>query len=187
MKTKLFSALAVSMLLIACEPEILDDTTFDPAPVDTTYSGFNLSINSNASFSSRGYGFVEPDSNGYFWGLATGNSLQYDPVDKVIYSTSATDTVLLVSWSSQSPVAGVYSPDSTHLAMYSDPSGAKYYDASQLSINIVSVTTDSIFGTYQGNLNEVIPIFDTVNMTFTVVPTGVVDVVSASFGVERAQ
>lgn len=189
MKTKLFSALAVSMLLIACEPEILDDTTFDPAPVDTTYGGYNMTLKSNgvtSMYSSRGYGFIDTVPGMTVWGIATGDSLQYDPVDQSLYTTSANDTLLFLQWTTAAPVAGSYQLTSQDYGFYLDFTTMKFYDLSQIVMNVTQVTADSIYGNYQGNLIEVIEQYDSTSQSWITVPTGNIDIVSATYAIERA-
>lgn len=189
-----FALLGLSAFVMSCEPIDVDDTNFNPDPNDTTYTaGFSVSMKTASgitSFNSRGVGFMCADTMGTFWGLATGDSVQYDPMMQAIYSTSATDTVLGLMFQSVTSGVGVYTPVATPfgpsaLCFMETPSSFTEYDASLLTVNITKVTTDSIYGMYFGPLQEMTWVIDS---TGNFVPnyTGTVDTVTASFGVLRA-
>lgn len=177
------------MLLIACEPDVLDDTSFDPDPVDTTFGGYSITMKSNgvtSTYNSRGYGFIDTVPGLTVWGIASGDSLQFDPATQSLYTTSMNDTLLFLQWTTPSPVPGSYALTSQDLGFYLDFTTTKFYDLSQLVMNVTSITADSIFGNYQGNLIEVYEQYDSTSQSWVMVPTGNIDVVSATYGIERA-
>lgn len=190
MKTSVFALFGLSLILMSCEPDVIDDTSFDPNPIDTTSSsGYSMTLKSNgvtSTYNSRGYGFIDTGAGMAVWGIATGDSLQYDPVNGELYSTSANDTLFIMQWTTVSPIPGTYNLTSQDYGFYLDMTTMKFYDLSQVVMNVASVTNDSIYGSYQGNLIEVVEQYDSTAQAWVTVPTGNIDVVSATYAIERA-
>ena len=193
--TKILSLVAFAAAIVSCEPTEIDDTDFHPNDNDTTTTfGFKMSMKTNGTtttYNSQGVGVSCTDSVfGTFWGLATGDSLYYDPTTGHIQTSNPNDTMLVVIWESQNSGTGTYVPSSLNsmfpgYCVMQTPTSFVEYDASQLQINITKLTTDSIYGNYNGALNEIIWQMDSAG-NHVPVPTGQVDTVNATFGVLRA-
>ncbi len=190
------AAVGLAVALISCEKEEADSNVFVPNTPDTTVvSGTNMSfkINGAASFSylSKGFGALCPtvgQPGSFTWMLATGNNLQYDPATQE-FLPDMNDTTFAVAWLANYSTVGTYTipnPLSEAECFMIAPTFIRFYDPSQIQIDVTGITTDSIFGTYHGALPELIDLqIDTV--TGNLVPTysGVVDSVATTFRVQR--
>ncbi|MDB2473639.1 hypothetical protein N9W70_04225 [Schleiferiaceae bacterium] len=185
--TKIIGIVALVTVIISCEPTEIDITEFVPNDTDTISTGFEVSLSINGmttTFNSHGMGVSCSDSNMTFWGLASGNSVYYDPLVSNFQTTDPNDTMLVVIWNSTNSGTGTYVPlglnsMNPEFSVLQTPNSSVTYDASQLQIQITKVTTDSIYGSYNGSLNKVI--FQN-GIPF---PTGQVDMVNATFAVMR--
>lgn len=185
--TKIIGIVALVTVIISCEPTAFDITEFVPNDTDTISTGFEVSLSINGmttTFNSHGMGVSCSDSNMTFWGLASGNSVYYDPLVSNFQTTDPNDTMLVVIWSSTNSGTGTYVPlglnsMNPEFSVLQTPNSSVTYDASQLQIQITKVTPDSIYGSYNGSLNKVI--FQN-GIPF---PTGQVDMVNATFAVMR--
>lgn len=189
--SKLLPILAFGALLISCEPEEVFQQNFTSAPKDTTFvSGSNTTFRINGATQiqqSAGFGFFCSDTSGNTWALATGNGVTWNPATRSL-AAGANDTMLALIWNSPSGTIGSYTFASWEDAFcIIDIPGVLFrqYDPSGLTVNIVRVTTDSIFGDYSGALREFSGF--TLDPSGNLVPTytGVVDSVSTVFGVKR--
>lgn len=193
-KNIVFGMLALGAIFMSCEPQEVFDQQFTQAPKDTVYtsgSRANFRLNGvNAVQQSAGFGLSCFDSttNGSFWALATGNNVNFDPTTRTL-TAGANDTMFALIWNSASAGVGTYTFSQPFDAVcFIDAPGQffRQYDARQLTVTVVNVTPDSIFGSYSGALREF--------QGFTVDPqgniifnyTGLVDSVNAVFGVQRA-
>ena len=185
--TKIIGIVALVTVIISCEPTEIDITEFVPNDTDTISTGFEVSLSINGmttTFNSHGMGVSCSDSNMTFWGLASGNSVYYDPLVSNFQTTDPNDTMLVVIWNSTNSGTGTYVPlglnsMNPEFSVLQTPNSSVKYDASQLQIQITKVTPDSIYGSYNGSLNKVI--FQN-GIPF---PTGQVDMVNATFAVMR--
>ena len=185
--TKIIGIVALVTVIISCEPTEIDITEFVPNDTDTISAGFEVSLSINGmttTFNSHGMGVSCSDSNMTFWGLASGNSVYYDPLVSNFQTTDPNDTMLVVIWNSTNSGTGTYVPlglnsMNPEFSVLQTPNSSVTYDASQLQIQITKVTPDSIYGSYNGSLNKVI--FQN-GIPF---PTGQVDMVNATFAVMR--
>lgn len=185
--TKIIGIVALVTVIISCEPTEIDITEFVPNDTDTISTGFEVSLTINGmttTFNSHGMGVSCSDSNMTFWGLASGNSVYYDPLVSNFQTTDPNDTMLVVIWNSTNSGTGTYVPlglnsMNPEFSVLQTPNSSVTYDASQLQIQITKVTPDSIYGSYNGSLNKVI--FQN-GIPF---PTGQVDMVNATFAVMR--
>ena len=185
--TKMIGIVALVTVIISCEPTEIDITEFVPNDTDTISTGFEVSLSINGmttTFNSHGMGVSCSDSNMTFWGLASGNSVYYDPLVSNFQTTDPNDTMLVVIWNSTNSGTGTYVPlglnsMNPEFSVLQTPNSSVKYDASQLQIQITKVTPDSIYGSYNGSLNKVI--FQN-GIPF---PTGQVDTVNATFAVMR--
>ena len=185
--TKIIGIVALVTVIISCEPTEIDITEFVPNDTDTISAGFEVSLSINGmttTFNSHGMGVSCSDSNMTFWGLASGNSVYYDPLANNFQTTDPNDTMLVVIWNSTNSGTGTYVPlglnsMNPEFSVLQTPNSSVTYDASQLQIQITKVTPDSIYGSYNGSLNKVI--FQN-GIPF---PTGQVDMVNATFAVMR--
>lgn len=185
---------AFAAAMVSCEPTELDDTVFHPDDSDTTTTvGFKMSMKTNGTtttYNSQGVGVSCTDSAfGTIWGLATGDSVYYDPIAGHIQTANPNDTMLVVIWESQNSGTGTFVPSGLNsmfpgFCIMQTPTSLVEYDASQLQINITKLTTDSIYGNYNGALQRVIWQVDA-SGNHVPVPTGQVDSVNATFGVLR--
>jgi len=189
MKTKyLLTSLGLAFLTIACEPTEIDVTTFDPNSGDTTQTGgisFKMSSNGQTwSYNSTGLGISceLPGSGFSIWGIATGDSVYYNPANDSLIA-GKNDTVFYLAWVATIDTAGTYSLSHPSIiaidCRYETTNFLQEYDGSQLMVNISKVTTDSIFGTYSGPIEEVI----WQNLNY--INTGVFDTVNAAFAISR--
>jgi len=185
--TKIIGIVALVTVIISCEPTEIDITEFVPNDTDTISTGFEVSLSINGmttTFNSHGMGVSCSDSNMTFWGLASGNSVYYDPLVSNFQTTDPNDTMLVVIWNSTNSGTGTYVPlglnsMNPEFSVLQTPNSSVTYDASQLQIQITKVTPDSIYGSYNGSLNKVI--FQN-GIPF---PTGQIDMVNATFAVMR--
>lgn len=185
--TKIIGIVALVTVIISCEPTEIDITEFVPNDTDTISTGFEVSLSINGmttTFNSHGMGVSCSDSNMTFWGLASGNSVYYDPLVSNFQTTDPNDTMLVVIWNSTNSGTGTYVPlglnsMNPEFSVLQTLNSSVTYDASQLQIQITKVTPDSIYGSYNGSLNKVI--FQN-GIPF---PTGQVDMVNATFAVMR--
>jgi hypothetical protein len=191
MKTKYFLAsLTIDLVVVGCEPTEIDQTDFDPNSGDTTQTGgISFKMNSNGqswTYNSTGLG-IFCDSVGIglpfsIWGVATGDSVYYNPANDSLI-TGQNDTVFYLAWLSTIDTVGTYSLSNPAVfaidCRFETSNYSQEYDASQLMVDISKVTTDSIYGTYSGPIEEVI----LQNMNY--INTGVFDTVNASFVVYR--
>ena len=185
--TKILGIVAFVTVLISCEPTEIDITEFVPNDTDTISTGFEVSLSINGmttTFNSHGMGVSCSDSNMTFWGLASGNSVYYDPLVSNFQTTDPNDTMLVVIWNSTNSGTGTYVPlglnsMNPEFSVLQTPNSSVTYDASQLQIQITKVTPDSIYGSYNGSLNKVI------FQNGIPLPTGQVDTVNATFAVMR--
>ncbi|MBA4302597.1 MAG: hypothetical protein C0424_00060 [Sphingobacteriaceae bacterium] len=189
--SKLLAILAFGALLISCEPEEVFQQNFTPNTRDTVFmSGSNATFRINGASQvqqSAGFGFSCTDTVGTTWALATGNGVNWDPITRSL-SAGANDTMLALIWNSPAAAIGTYTFASWVDAFcIIDIPGVLFrqYDPSGLTVNIVRITTDSIFGDYSGALREFSGF--TLDPSGNLVPTytGVVDSVSTVFGVKR--
>lgn len=189
--SKVLAFLAFGALFMSCEPEEVFQQNFTPAPKDTTFvSGSNATFRINGASQvqqSAGFGFSCTDTAGSTWALATGNGVNWDPITRSL-SGGANDTMLALIWNSPTPAIGAYTFANWDDAFcIIDIPGVLFrqYDPSGLTVNIVRITTDSIFGDYSGALREFSGF--TLDPSGNLVPTytGVVDSVSTVFGVKR--
>jgi len=185
--TKILGIVALVTVLISCEPTEIDITEFVPNDADTISARFEVSMSINGmttTFNSHGMGVSCSDSNMTFWGLATGNSVYYNPLASNFQTTDPNDTMLVVIWNSTNSGTGTYVPlglnsMNPEFSVLQTPNSSVTYDASQLQIQITKVTPDSIYGSYNGSLNKVI------FQNGIPLPTGQVDTVNATFAVMR--
>ena len=192
MKTsKILAFLAIGALFTSCEPEEVFQQNFTPNTRDTVFvSGSNATFRINGASQvqqSAGFGFSCTDTVGTTWALATGNGVNWDPITRSL-SAGANDTMLALIWNSPTAAIGSYTFASWDDAFcIIDIPGVLFrqYDPSGLTVNIVRITTDSIFGNYSGTLREFSGF--TVDPSGNLVPTytGVVDSVGTVFGVKR--
>lgn len=192
MKTsKILAFLAIGALFTSCEPEEVFQQNFTPNTRDTVFvSGSNATFRINGASQvqqSAGFGFSCTDTVGTTWALATGNGVNWDPITRSL-SAGANDTMLALIWNSPTAAIGTYTFASWIDAFcIIDIPGVLFrqYDPSGLTVNIVRITTDSIFGDYSGALREFSGF--TVDPSGNLVPTytGVVDSVGTVFGVKR--
>jgi hypothetical protein len=192
MKTsKILAFLAIGALFTSCEPEEVFQQNFTPNNRDTVFvSGSNATFRINGASQvqqSAGFGFSCTDTVGTTWALATGNGVNWDPITRSL-SAGANDTMLALIWNSPTAAIGSYTFASWDDAFcIIDIPGVLFrqYDPSGLTVNIVRITTDSIFGNYSGTLREFSGF--TVDPSGNLVPTytGVVDSVGTVFGVKR--
>lgn len=192
MKTsKILAFLAIGALFTSCEPEEVFQQNFTPNTRDTVFvSGSNATFRINGASQvqqSAGFGFSCTDTVGTTWALATGNGVNWDPITRSL-SAGANDTMLALIWNSPTAAIGSYTFASWDDAFcIIDIPGVLFrqYDPSGLTVNIVRITTDSIFGNYSGTLREFSGF--TVDPFGNLVPayTGVVDSVGTVFGVKR--
>ncbi len=192
----ILAAVSLAVALISCEKVPLKSEVFVPNVPDTTQvSGakMSFSINGAASFSyfSKGFGSLCPNTvmpGTFVWILATGNNLQYDPVTQD-FDLDINDTTFALAWIANVSSPGIYSvpnPLTEADCFMVTPSFIRFYDPSQITVNIASVTTDSIFGTYSGSLPELIDVqFDPTTGAPIPFYSGVVDSVATTFKVQR--
>jgi hypothetical protein len=189
--SKLLPILAFGALIISCEPEEVFQQNFTSAPKDTTFvSGSNATFRINGATQiqqSAGFGFFCSDTSGNTWALATGNGVTWDPATRTL-TAGANDTMLGLVWESSSSALGTFTFSSWQDAVcFIDIPGVLFrqYDPAGLTVNIVRITPDSIFGDYSGGLREFSGF--QLDSSGNVVPTytGVVDSVSTVFGVKR--
>ncbi len=183
--------LSMIVSFCSCEPEEVFQQNFTPAPKDTTFiSGSNTTFRINGATQiqqSAGFGFSCSDTSGITWALATGNGVTWDPATRVL-AAGANDTMFGLVWESTASILSTYTFSSWNAAIcFIDIPGVLFrqYDPSGLTVNIVRITTDSIFGDYSGALREFSGF--TLDPFGNLVPTytGVVDSVSTVFGVKR--
>lgn len=187
MKTKyLLASLTIAMVVVSCEPTEIDQTDFDPNTGDTTQTGgISFKMNSNGqswTYNSTGLGiFCEPPGLGLsICGIATGDSVYYNPANDSLIA-GQNDTVFYLAWLSTIDTVGTYSLSNPAIfaidCRLETTNYLQEYDGSQLMVDINKVTTDSIYGTYSGPIEEVIwqnanfintGVFDTVNAAFVV-------------------
>ena len=188
---KLLPLLAFGALLMSCEPEEVFQQTFTPSPADTVFiSGSNTTFRINGASQvqqSAGFGFSCTDTSGNTWALATGNAVTWDATTRSL-SAGPNDTMLALIWGSPTAAIGAYTFANWDDAFcFIDIPGVMFrqYDATGLTVNIIRITTDSIFGDYSGALREFSGF--TIDPSGNLVPTytGVVDSVSTVFGVKR--
>lgn len=189
--SKVLAFLAFGALFISCEPEEVFQQNFTPNTRDTVFvSGSNATFRINGASQvqqSAGFGFSCTDTSGSSWALATGNGVTWDPITRSL-SAGANDTMLALVWESPTAAIGTYTFTNWYDAFcIIDIPGVLFrqYDPSGLTVNIVRITTDSIFGDYSGALREFSGF--TLDPSGNLVPTytGVVDSVSTVFGVKR--
>ena len=162
--TKIIGIVALVTVIISCEPTEIDITEFVPNDTDTISTGFEVSLSINGmttTFNSHGMGVSCSDSNMTFWGLATGNSVYYNPLASNFQTTDPNDTMLVVIWNSTNSGTGTYVPlglnsMNPEFSVLQTPNSSVTYDASQLQIQITKVTPDSIYGSYNGSLTEIV-------------------------------
>lgn len=193
--TRILNVLAITGVLIGCEPLEIDNTGFNPNGADTTSSlGFKMSMKTNGvitMYNSQGVGVSCTDpALGTIWGLATGDSVYYDPTTGNIQTLNPNDTMLVVMWLASNNGIGTYVPAGLNspfpgFCAMQTASGFVEYDPSQLQINITKLTIDSIYGNYGGPLSRIIWQPDSTG-TFVPVPTGQVDSVNATFEILRS-
>jgi hypothetical protein len=192
MKTsKILALLAIGALFTSCEPEEVFQQNFTPNTRDTVFvSGSNATFRINGTSQvqqSAGFGFSCTDTMGNTWALATGNNVNWDPITRSL-SAGTNDTMLALIWESPTAAIGTYTFANWDDAFcLIDIPGVLFrqYDASGITVNIVRITTDSIFGDYAGALREFSGF--TLDPFGNLVPTytGIVDSVSTVFGVKR--
>lgn len=191
----LLTLAAATALLFSCEPIEIDDTHFDDNGNDTTYTpGFKMSMKTNGTiinYNSQGVGVSCTDTTfgNTFWGLATGNSVVYDPLTGTVYTASPNDTMMVLLWVSQTSGVGSFTTGGMNSMMpgscfMQTPTSFTEYDPTQLQINITKLTADSIYGNYSGALNEIIWVVDSTGNHIPM-PTGQIDTVAATFSVLR--
>lgn len=189
---KVVGMLAVAAAFMSCENENLQpNPTPTPNannPVRTSGSTATFRINGASQIQqSAGFGFSCTDTSGSYWALATGNGVTWDATTRSL-SAGANDTMLALVWESPVAAIGTYTFANWDDAFcFIDIPGVMFrqYDPTGLTVNIVQITTDSIFGNYSGALREFMGF--TVDPSGNLVPTytGVVDSVSTVFGVKR--
>ena len=190
-KNIVFGMLALGAFLMSCEPQEVFDQQFTQAPKDTVYtsgSRANFRLNGvSAVQQSAGFGLACFDTLGSFWALATGNTVGFDPATRSL-TVGANDTMFALFWDASTTAVGTYTftqPLEAFCFIQSPGRFARQYDPRQITVNIVNITPDSIFGNYSGALRE----FDGIitdslgNVSFSY--TGLVDSVNAVFGVKR--
>jgi hypothetical protein len=179
------SAIALTTFT-SCEPS---EIITNPDPTDSVYTkGTNLSFKTGGlttSYSSRGAGAQCLDTSTFLtqWAIATGDNLTYNSADGY-WEGGPNDTVVIVAWQSINGGNGTYNFTSPFDGMcyVSTPYWFRTYDPSLLTVNITNTTADSIFGNYYGSLLEIEFQVDSTGIP-SFVYTGVVDSVSATFGV----
>lgn len=190
---KLLSLIALTSLVFSCEPIEIDDNQFDPNDGDTTtVAGMSITMTTaNKTFvqNSIGVGFSCADSAGtIWWGLATGDSVFYDPMANAMGS-GMQDSTLLLMWYSSSSGPGTYTMTNSigfpARCSFITPTSYTDYDASGVTVNITKLTNDSIVGNYGGQLLEIILQLDSLG-NLVPIYTGQIDTVQASFSVFRA-
>ena len=190
---KVVGMLAVAAAFMSCENEktLQPNPTPNPNPnnpVLTSGSTATFRINGASQIQqSAGFGLSCTDTAGSYWAIATGNGVTWDPATRAL-SAGANDTMLALVWGSPAAAIGTYNFANWDEAFcFIDIPGVMFrqYDATGLTVNIVRMTTDSIFGNYSGALREFSGF--TVDPSGNLVPTytGVVDSVSTVFGVKR--
>lgn len=190
--SKILAFLAIGALFTSCEPEEVFQQNFTPNTRDTVYaSGANTTFRINGASQvqqSAGFGLSCSDTAISFWALATGNDVSWNPTTRTL-TAGPNDTMLALIWNSPSPVVGTYTFANWEEAFcFIEIPGNLFrqYDATGLTVNIVRITPDSIFGNYNGSLREYAGF--QLDPSGNLVPTytGVVDSVSTVFGVKRA-
>ena len=165
MYTKILSLVAFTAAMVSCEPTEIDDKDFHPNDNDTTTTlGFKMSMKTNGTtttYNSQGVGVSCTDSAfDAFWGLATGDSVYYDPTTGHIQTSNPNDTMLVVIWESQNSGTGTYVPSGLNsmfpgFCVMQTPTSFVEYDASQLQINITKLTTDQVQGQAEAAAQQV--------------------------------
>lgn len=187
----LFLSASVMALLASCEPVeiIIDD--YDRNPLDTTFSsGSTLVFKSNGTTSvyqsiGMGSSCYDTATSLTSWALFTGNNITFDPAAQA-WGSGPNDTVFALIWQSVNGGVGSYTiPGPTNAQCFMQtPTSFRWYDASLLNVSVTKMTTDSIYGFYSGPLLEVTMQIDPMgNLSY--LPTGLVDTVSATFGVYK--
>ncbi len=190
---KVVGMLAVAAAFMSCEKEnaLQPNPTLNPTannPVRTSGSTATFRINGASQIQqSAGFGFACTDTSGTYWALATGNGVTWDAVTRSL-SAGSNDTMFALVWQSPAAAIGTYTFANWDDAFcLIDIPGVMFrqYDPTGLTVNIVQITTDSIFGNYSGALREFIGL--QLDPSGNLVPTysGVVDSVSTVFGVRR--
>ncbi len=189
---KVVGMLAVAVAFMSCENENLqpNPTPIPNAnnPVRTSGSTATFRINGiTQTHQSAGFGFSCSDTSSTTWALATGNSISWNPSTRTL-AAGPNDTMLALIWETPTASVGTYTIANQEDAFcFLDVPGNMFrqYDATGLTINIVRITTDSIFGDYSGAL-RVISGFQ-LDPSGNLVPvfSGAIDSVSTSFGVKR--
>jgi hypothetical protein len=188
---KVVGMLAVAAAFMSCEKENAVQPNPTPNPNNPTFtSGSTATFRINGATQvqqSAGFGFSCSDTSGTTWALATGNNVSWDPNTRTL-AAGPNDTMLALIWKTPTASIGSYTIASQEDAFcFIDIPGTMFrqYDATGITINIVRLTTDSIFGDYSGTL-RVISGFQ-LDPSGNLVPifSGAVDTVSTTFGVKR--
>lgn len=195
MKKLLLLSLGLSFVFASCKKEVFDHVNSTTKPVTTQNGGMKVTMKTTTGSStsvSAGVGFAcgEIDSiTGNIstaYGIATGNSVIYDPTTKSIYSTDPNEHPLFIGWGDNvvlGPSVGTF----TGAFVAGEFNGKPVYsDGTGVTINVTSFTTDSLFGDFFGPIEETIMTIDTINNIPIFTPTGVFDTISGVFAVERA-
>ena len=194
MKLKFVLAVAsLAVAMISCEKEQLEKVPVTPETPEVTGAKMSFSVNGAASFTyqSKGFGSLcpNPGTSDFVWALATGNNLVYDAVTQEFLPDMDNDTTFALAWVSGLSSTGTFSipnPLTDAACFMITPTFLRQYDPSQIQVNVTSVTTDSIFGSYWGALPELLDIqFDPTTGAPIPVYTGVVDSVATTFKVQR--
>ena len=178
-------SLGVAIALFSCEKATHDKAEFsDPINPETHQGGVKVTLKSATGTTtavSKGAGFACDSMSG----IATGNSVVFDPLTMSIYTTDPNEIPLVMDWTypGGTPMLGTFSAG----LVSGDFNGKEVMaDASMVNVNVTTLTNDSIKGDFYGPVENLKLVIDTVNQTFQVVPTGVIDTISGFFAVERA-
>ncbi len=194
MKKLLLLSAGLAMVFASCKKEVFDQVNSTTKPVTTQNGGMKVTMKTSsgtATSVSNGVGFACDYSDPVLgsitsYGIATGNSVVYDPNNQIIYSTDPADQPLLISWTDSlnaGPTVGAFQGD----VITGEFNGIPVYaDGSDVVINVTGFTTDSLFGNFAGPIEELLISFDTVNNVPVFTPTGNFDTISGVFAVELA-